>query len=753
MTGSTIGTGIAKRLIIFIVLFSSLITLLATVVQLYLDYETELDGLERSFTQIEASYLQSISATVWLLDQPRLDLLLDGVQQLTDIVRVQVSTPEGVSLATRGVLVKDNILTRTFELTYRHRDQDLSIGWLTVDASLDVIYQRLRDRVLIILASNAVKTFLVAAFIFVLFSHLVTRHLGAMADYARRLRPGHLDETLTLDRTASRRADVGERPDELETLASALNDMRERLGSSYRAIEESEERFRQLAENIREVFWILSPDWQRVFYVSPAYEDVWGHPASDAHGNWLDSVHEDDRRKIGDVVTEKIETACADPSFPEFRIVRPDGDVRWIRTRAFPVFDADGVVVRIVGVTEDITQRRAREQAQRENERLYRSIVETTAEGYWLVDEDGMTLEVNDSLCRILGVTRDDILGTSPRDFIAPTALQAFDSYFNRRKDGEHRAYVTTYLARDGSDVHAQVSASSLYDGDGTLIGSFAFVTDITEKHQAEEELKRLHENLERRVEERTRDLMVARNQAVAADRAKSEFLANMSHELRTPLNAVIGFSDVMIQEVFGAVENPRYQEYVKLINESGTHLLELISDLLDVSAIEAGRMDMHEEETIVEDVVNSCLRLINERANKACVSLDKDLSPDVPMVIADARRLKQILINLLTNAVKFTPEGGHVSIITTPDDDGGFWFQVKDTGSGISEEDLEQVLLPFARTQSATEGHIEGTGLGLPLVKGLVESHGGRLELSSVLGSGTTASVYLPPEKVPPAT
>lgn len=754
MTTGFVREGIARKLIVFVVLFSSAITLLTTAIQLYLEYNNDVRGLEREFAQIENSYLRSVASTVWVADNQQLRVMLNGIQQLPDITRVEVMAQNGAVIAASGGPAPGETITRSFELTHLHREVVRPIGRLRVTATLSNILDRLFSRVFVILVSNGAKTFAVAIFIFFVFSYMVTRHLGTMADYTRRLTPGRLEQPLILNRTASVGVAGGaRRPDELDDLAGAINEMRERLGTSYRALEENETRFRQLAENIREVIWIGSSDWRRVYYISPMFEEVWGRAVDEAYRDsrvWMNAVHPEDFVRVQREVRRLAETECADPAIPDFRIVQPGGGVRWIRARTFPVRGDDGALIRIAGIAEDVTRKREADESLRTKEQRYHSIIETTAEGYWLVDPSGLTLEVNDSLCRMLGYAREDIVGRPPIDFVASHAKEDFKNSFSRRAIAPYRVYETVYRARDGHDVYAKVSAGTLYGPSGELAETFAFVTDITQQRLAADEVRRMHAELERRVEERTRDLRIARNRAETADRAKSEFLANMSHELRTPLNAVIGFSDVMLQKVFGEMQNPRYEEYVRLINDSGLHLLDLISDLLDVSAIEAGRMDLHEEDVEIAQVVDSCLRLVRDRADKGRVAISVDAAQDTPMVLADSRRLKQILINLLTNAVKFTPEGGHVLVKTERTSDGGFAMRVIDTGIGMAEADLQAVLTPFTRTAAATEGHYEGTGLGLPLVKGLIEVLGGRFELESQVGKGTTASVYLPPSRVP---
>jgi signal transduction histidine kinase len=239
-------------------------------------------------------------------------------------------------------------------------------------------------------------------------------------------------------------------------------------------------------------------------------------------------------------------------------------------------------------------------------------------------------------------------------------------------------------------------------------------------------------------------ELVRAHAEAEAASRAKSEFLANMSHELRTPLNAIIGFAEVIQQETFGPT-GERYREYAGDIHGSGRHLLQVINDILDLAKVEAGQMLLHEARLDAALVMQGCLRLIKPRAAKSNVRLQTAFDAHLPVLLADEARLRQIGLNLLSNAVKFTKAGGRVSISTGLDGDGGIVIAVADTGIGMTDEEIAIALEPFQQVTSSLSRTNEGTGLGLPLTKTLVELHGGSLHITSMPGRGTTVAVRFP--------
>ncbi len=253
---------------------------------------------------------------------------------------------------------------------------------------------------------------------------------------------------------------------------------------------------------------------------------------------------------------------------------------------------------------------------------------------------------------------------------------------------------------------------------------------DITERRHAEDAMRQ------------------ARDDADQASRAKSNFLANMSHELRTPLNAIMGFAEMISTEMLGTIENTKYCDYATDIGKSGQHLLKLIDDILDLSKIESGKLDLNETDVDIAAMVDACTPLVARRAEQGGVALHVEIPPDLPAIRGDERRLKQIVINLMANAVSFTPNGGRVSVGASVEPSGDFAFWVSDTGVGIAPEDLATVMEVFGQVGDVFSREHRGSGLGLPFSKGLAERRGGTLQIESTLGAGTTATLRLPAER-----
>ncbi len=287
---------------------------------------------------------------------------------------------------------------------------------------------------------------------------------------------------------------------------------------------------------------------------------------------------------------------------------------------------------------------------------------------------------------------------------------------------------------KNGAVRWASLSYQPVYDDSESLIGARWSVRDINAQKKNEQKVK------------------LAMTQAELANRAKTELVTNMSHELRTPLNAIIGFSESIRQETFGPLNNDKYLEYINCIHASGEHLLELINDILDVAAIEAGKLELNLEEVNISFLIEACLRLMRPRAETAGILISNEIDPGMPAINVDERRIKQVFLNILSNAVKFTENGGEVHIGAWLDEADDMVINVADTGIGMDEEGITKSLMYFGQADSQLARKYEGTGLGLPLSKNLVEMHGGQLELKSQKGKGTSVTVRIPASRVQPA-
>ncbi|MEM9631706.1 MAG: ATP-binding protein [Pseudomonadota bacterium] len=361
------------------------------------------------------------------------------------------------------------------------------------------------------------------------------------------------------------------------------------------------------------------------------------------------------------------------------------------------------------------------------------TILETATDGVLVLDQHGSIVKVNGSAEALFSASRSDMIGAPFTDFLAPESHRAAADYL----DGLSRNGVASIL-NDGREVLGTVPTGGLIPlfmtmgriTNGKEDAKYcAVLRDITQWKTAEEELTQ------------------AKRQAENASSQKSDFLAKISHEIRTPLNAIIGFSEVMMEERFGPIGNDRYKDYLKDIRTSGSHIMSLINDLLDLSKIEAGKLDLNFSAVSTNDVINECVALMQPQANRERVIIRASLPESVPDVVADPRSLRQIVLNLLSNAIKYNKSGGQVILSTALESNGEVALRVRDTGTGMTAKQLAAALEPFRQLHTTSRGG--GTGLGLPLTKALVEANRASFHIDSTPDQGTLVEIIFPTQRV----
>jgi PAS domain S-box-containing protein len=396
--------------------------------------------------------------------------------------------------------------------------------------------------------------------------------------------------------------------------------------------------------------------------------------------------------------------------------------------------------------------RRVSETGLHQSEERYRLIAQNAEDIIWTMNMDFQLTYVSPAVERALGYSAQEILSSTPEQFLTPESFAEGLQIFNqevaaaqRQPDPNYaRALELQYRRKNGSTFWVEMKFSFFRDPAGHPISVLGVGRDITVRRQVREELRALNAELERRVADRTAELQQMNVELEHANRAKDEFLANMSHELRTPLNSILGMSETLLEQRRSSLDDYQ-QRSLEIIEASGTHLLELINDILDLSKIEAGKIDFYPQSVSIDDVSHSSLAFIKAPAAKKSITVTYDNQSAAAVMYADPRRLKQVLVNLLTNAVKFTPEGGHVTLrVNTLLEQDLIQFSVIDDGIGIAPEDLQKLFQPFVQVDSGLNRLHEGTGLGLALVRKLVDLHGGSIQVESQVGQGSRFTISL---------
>ncbi|NLD36914.1 MAG: PAS domain S-box protein [Desulfatiglans sp.] len=398
--------------------------------------------------------------------------------------------------------------------------------------------------------------------------------------------------------------------------------------------------------------------------------------------------------------------------------------------------------MQVARIQKEIKERMEAETALRESELKYRNVVERANDGI-IILQDGIIRYANPSIIELSGQDKKDFVGQPFSAYLHPNAKENIVDFYNRRLTGDllYNIYETILLRKDGQEIYAEVNAGRITYEDKPA--DLVIIRDITERKRAQEELKRAYDLLEIKVAERTKELAIAKDRAEEADRLKSAFLASMSHELRTPLNSIIGFTGIILQKLVGPL-NDEQAKQLNMVQESAQHLLSLINDVLDLSKIEAGQLNVASEQVDMAGVINQVIKTVSQMALKKGLQLEGVVSESIPIIMSDRRRVEQILLNLVNNSIKFTERGG-VKIMCRVDDR-NILTEVIDTGIGIAAEDMDKLFRAFQQIETGLSRKYEGTGLGLSICKKLIGLLGGEIRASSDgPGRGAKFSFMLP--------
>ena len=505
---------------------------------------------------------------------------------------------------------------------------------------------------------------------------------------------------------------------------------RERLNQSLR---KAEREYRAIIDSVSDIIFELNSDGELLF-VNETWSRITGYESEQSlHRNLFEMLHPQDQEEQKAAFKQMV--VGKRPAYRAFTRIRTSSGVFHAAELAMSMLRQDNSrQLRVVGTITDVEDRRRTERALTEAEKKYRTIVENAAGGIYQLTPEGHFLSVNMAYARILGYDSPEHVIKGIRNAHEQLYRQPRDrARFIREIEQKNiiKGFEAEMLTSNGEIIWVNENARAVRDDAGTVLYYEGSIENISQRKAAEMKMGE------------------AMLQSDLASRAKSEFLANMSHELRTPLNAIIGFSEIIRNEVFGAINHPQYREYAKDIHDSGKQLLRIINDILDVSRIDAGDRQLNESTINMDQLIQSCISFMSTKIMDARLTINNTTVKSIPQMVGEELAVKQSLLNILSNGVKFTQPGGSITISHEIDDDGRLRLSVTDTGVGLDADEIEKALSPFGQIETSLSRSTAGSGLGLTLVTSLMKLHGGHLEMVSQKGIGTTATLVFPKKRV----
>ncbi|WP_455207498.1 PAS domain S-box protein [Kaarinaea lacus] len=496
------------------------------------------------------------------------------------------------------------------------------------------------------------------------------------------------------------------------------------------ALAESENRFRQMADNINSVFWISSADGKEMIYVSPAYEKIWGKSAESLYKNpesWMYSMHPDDRAHMQEDIAELTASDKPGPAVREYRIIRPDDKEYWIAERSYPVYDNTGRLYRIAGIAEDITARKLAElglaRSKAEFEAIFNSISDAVVYG----DLDRNIVLVNPALKDIFGYTNEELLGKKTEILYANKAdyIQQGRRQFDKTSNIKSATYEVRYIRKDGSTFIGETLGAKVFDNDGNSIGLIGVIRDVSQRKQVESELLQHRDHLEELVTERTAELS-------NLNRELEAFSYSVSHDLRAPLRAINGFSTLLCEEYQQQLDDEG-KDYLNRIVKASVKMERLIDDLLQISRV--SRADLNKENVDLSAIAEEILKNLHNQEPQRQVKweIEKGL-----LAKGDKTLLHVMMQNLLGNAWKYTTKtpNAEIRFHRCATKEAADAFCIEDNGSGFDAKYKDKIFQPFQRLH--TDKEFEGTGIGLATVNRVIHRHSGEIWAESIVDGGS---------------
>lgn len=700
----------AYRLIRALVLFSACITLVTTGIQLATDYRRDVTGIEASIIQVQVSSLATITQSLWAFDDEQLGAQLDGLLAIPDIEFVEIKR-FGKGELSRGTRKSEKAISQTFPIVYRHSARDIKLGQLEIVASLNAVYQRLFDKALIVLAGNAVKTFLVSGFLFLIFYYLVSRHLTRIGDFIRNLDPEKPEVQLKLDKKGP--------PDELDQVSEALNGMLSRL-------RESEDRLRDIVETMSDWIWETGPDL-RFTWLSPSVEKVLGRPA----GHYIGKTREDLGIPDDDVEGWKrhLETLNEHRGYRDFQFSRttPDGKRLHLSISEKPLFDRNGVFLGYRGTGRDITERVNAEAALHESEARLNAFFENAPVGMALYDSEYRFVKLNNTLAKMNGKSIDEHLGRNLREVLPDTLVtnvdESIDAAINFGKPSLDADVSFEMPGEPGIRHHFIVARFPVPDSEGEINSIGAVIVEVTDRKHAEDQLRQAQKM-----------------------EAVGQLTGGIAHEFNNLLMVIVG----NLERTEDQITDDGARNSLSSAMGGAMRAAELTNQLLAFSRKQNLKVENVDLNALVRDIREMLQRTLGET-----VVVDTKFADEIWPALVDKSMMESALLNLALNARDAMSRGGRITITTSNQSVDGKLFakipdiapgdyvklEVSDTGTGIAPENLEHVFEPFFTTKDVGKG----TGLGLSMVLGFAKQSGGFVDIESQEGKGTSITIYLP--------